>query len=191
MQRVGGRNTCLADGPLGVGGRSARQRPDIYLDGCGTHLSFLSSSSLRPEPSGARALAPSSPPSVDLPPPATKPRFFAREPSPTPLPPSQTPSPASPRPESPNHRRSPLEVLEALLHHRSASPVVLRSNRPREWIRGEFLVLSGLFPLPWCVAGAGERPPPSPPHLLPPVARVKSYVSRTVRLGGADSPPVR
>ena len=106
-------NTCLADSPLGVGGRSARQRPDIYLDERGTHLSFLSSSSLRPEPSGARALAPSSPPSVDLPTPATKPRFLAQEPSSAPPPPSQTPSPASPRPESPNHRRSPLEVLEA------------------------------------------------------------------------------
>ena len=70
----------------------------------------------------------------------------------------------------PRHHRSPWEVLEALLHRRSASPVVLRSNRPREWIRGEFLVLPGLFPLPWRVAGAGERPPPSPPHLLPPVA---------------------
>ena len=73
----------------------------------------------------------------------------------------------------PRHRRSPWEALEALLHRRSASPVVLRSNRPREWIRGEFLVLPGLFPLPWCVAGAGERPPP-PPHLLPPAARVRS-----------------
>ena len=91
----------------------------------------------------------------------------------------------------PRHRRSPWEALEALLHRRSASPVVLRSNRPREWIRVEFLVLPGLFPLPWCVAGAGERPPPSPLHLLPPAAQVKSYASRTVRLGGVDSPPVR
>src|SRR6185503_16849043 len=88
-------NTYLADGPLGAGGRSARQRPDIYLDGRGIHLAFLSSSSLRPEPSGARALAPSSPPSVDLPPPATKPRFLAREPSSAPPPPSPTPRPAS------------------------------------------------------------------------------------------------
>ena len=84
----------------------------------------------------------------------------------------------------PRHHRSPWEALEALLHRRSASPVVHRSNRPREWIRGEFLVLPGLFPLPWCVAGAGERPPPSPPHLLPPAARVKS-------LSIADSPPGR
>ena len=91
----------------------------------------------------------------------------------------------------PRHRRSPWEVLEALLHRLSASPVVLRSNRPREWVRGEFLALPGLFPLPRCVAGAGERPPLSPPDLLPPVARVKSYASRTIRLGGADSPPVR
>ena len=81
------------------------------------------------------------------------------------------PSPASPRKESPNHRPSPLEVLEALLHRRSASPVVLHSNRPREWIRGEFLVLPSLFPLLLCAAGAGERPPPPPPRLLPPVGR--------------------
>ena len=85
-----GCNTCLADSPHGIGGQSARQRPDIYLDGRGTHLSFLSSSSLRSEPSGARALAPSSPPSVDLPPPVTKPRFLAREPSSAPPPPFQT-----------------------------------------------------------------------------------------------------
>ena len=39
-------NTRLADGPLGASGRSARHRPDIYLDGRGTHLSFFSSSSL-------------------------------------------------------------------------------------------------------------------------------------------------
>ena len=76
----------------------------------------------------------------------------------------------------PRHRRSPWEALEALLHRRSASPVFLRLNRPQEWIRGEFLVLPGLFPFPWCVAGAGERPPP---HLLLPVARVKSYAGRS------------
>ena len=43
------------------------------------------------------------------------------------------------------HHRSPWEALEALLHHRSASPVVLRPNRRREWIQGEFLVLPVLF----------------------------------------------
>ena len=58
---------------------------------------------------------------------------------------SSNPQPASPRPESLRHRRSPLEPLEALLHHRSTSPVVLRPNRPREWIRGELLVLPGPF----------------------------------------------
>ena len=72
----------------------------------------------------------------------------------------------------PHHRRSPWEALEALLHRRSASPVILRPNRPREWICGEYLVLPGLFPLPLCAAGAGERPPP--PHLLPAAARVRS-----------------
>src|SRR6185503_2090526 len=113
-----------------------------------------SSSSLRPEPSGARALAPSAPPSVDLSPSATTLRFLAQEPSSAPPPPSLTPRPASYGRNHPRHRRSPWEALEALLHRRSASPVVLRSNRPQEWIRGEFLVLPGLFPLPWCVAGA-------------------------------------
>ena len=97
----------------------------------------------------------------------------------------------SSRPESFPPPPDAIGGVEAQFHRRSASPVALRSNRPWEWIRGEFLVLSGLFPLPWCVAGTGERPPPSPPHLLPPVARVKSYASRTVRLGGADSLPVR
>ena len=48
-----------------------------------------------------------------------------------------------------------------LAPRQSASPVILRLNRPREWIRGEFLVLPGLFPFPWRVAGAGERSPPS------------------------------
>ena len=95
-------NNCLADSPHGAGGQSARHRPDIYLDGCGIRLSFLSSSSsLRPEPSGASARAVVAL-SIDLPPPVTNPRFLAREPSSAPPPPSQTPSPASPRPESPN-----------------------------------------------------------------------------------------
>ena len=49
-----------------------------------------------------------------------------------------------------------MEPLGALLHLRSASPVVLRPNRPREWIRGELFVLPGLFPLLLCAAGAGE-----------------------------------
>ena len=125
----------------------------------------------RPETSGARPLAPPSPPPVDLPPPATILRFLAQEPSPAPPPPSPTPRPVSYGRNRPRHRPSPLEALEALLHRRSASPVIPRPNRSWEWIRGEFLVLPGLFPLPRCVAGAGERPPP---HLLPPVARVKS-----------------
>ena len=54
-------NNRHADSPRGNGGRSARRRPDIYLDGRGTHSSILSSSFFLPEPSGARAPAPSSP----------------------------------------------------------------------------------------------------------------------------------
>ena len=89
-----------ADGPPGSGGRSARVTPR-YLAGCGPGRHLLIPPSFhRSETSGARPLAPSSPPSVDLPPPATKPRFLARAPSPAPPPPSPTPSPASPRPES-------------------------------------------------------------------------------------------
>ena len=142
----------------------------------------------RAEPSARAVVAPFS---IDLPPPATKPQLLVREPSSAPPPPSQTPSPASPRPESPNHRRSPLEVFEAC----STVDPPLRSSSART-DRGNGFVVSSLFfpvffPLPGCVAGAGERPSPSLPHLLPPAARGKSYVSRTVRLGGADSPPVR
>ena len=87
-------------------------------------------------------------PSVNLPSPATILRFLARAPSPAPPPPSPTPSPASPSRNRPRHRRSPLEPLEALLHRRSASPVILRSNRLWEWNRGESLGPLGLCPPP-------------------------------------------
>src|SRR6185369_8066379 len=78
-------------------------------------------------------------------------------------------------PAAAGHHWSP---LEALLHRRSASPVILHPNQSQEWIRGELLVLPGLFPLPLCAAGAGERPPP--PHLLPPVAWCQRGEPRTV-----------
>ena len=147
-------------------GRSARDRRTVRQSNAQIFSWMWAQSSSppssfppRPETSGARLLAPPSPPSVDLPPPATILRFLAREPSQAPPPPSPTPSPASPRPESPNHRRSPLEALEALLHRRSASPVILRSNRPREWNHGESLVPLASFPLLLCATGAGERSP--------------------------------
>ena len=79
----------------------------------------------------------------------------------------------------PHHRRTPLELLEALLDHRSASPVVLRSNRPREWIRGEFLVLSGLFPF------CGVSPAPVDGH------RHRRRICTGQKLGIADGPPGR
>ena len=84
---------------------------------------LLFSSSRRPEARYTRALVPPPPPSVDLPPPATILRFLAQEPSPAPPPPSPTPRPVSYGRNHPRHRPSPLEVLEALLHRRSASPV--------------------------------------------------------------------
>ena len=119
-----------ADGP-------PRQRLDIYLDECGTRLSFLIFlliSTRAERSSSARAAVASS----------------RRSPSSghhTSIPRARTfPGPVSYGRNRPRHRPSPLEALEALLHRRSASPVILRPNRSREWIRGEFLVLPGLFP---------------------------------------------
>ena len=113
-------------------------------------------------------------PCFDLPPPPTRPRFLAQEPSSSPTPPSQTPKPAYPRPESFHHRRTPLGVLEAC----SPADPPLRSSSTRT-DRGNGFVVSPLcftafFPLPWRVAGAGARPPPSPPPLLPPSAKVRN-----------------
>ena len=147
-------NTCLADSPLGVGGRSARHRPDIYLDGCGTHLSFLTSSSLRPEPSGARALAPSSPlPSISLlwPPNLDSsrgnlPRHLLHLPKPL--------DRLLTAGIIPRHRRSPLEVLEALLH---VDPL-LRSSSTRT-DRGNGFVVSFLcFPVFFPFRGVSPAP---------------------------------
>ena len=149
-------NTCLTDGPLGVGGRSARQRPDIYLDGRGTHLSFLFSSSSffdqrRAELVRSPRRRPLSSISLLRPPNLNSsrgnlPRHLLHLPQPL--------DRLLTAGIIPYHRRSPWKVLEALLHRRSASPVVLRSNRPREWVRGEFLALPGLFPF------RGESPAP-------------------------------
>ena len=83
----------------------------------------------------------------------------------------------------PRHCRSPWEALEALLHRRSASPVVLRSSRPREWIRGEFLVLPGLFPLPWC-----RRPRGTAAAVA---AALAAACGTGQKLGIADGPPGR
>ena len=80
----------------------------------------------RPETSGARPLAPPSPTSVDLPPPATILRFLARAPSPAPPPPSPTPSPASPgrnRPTTAGHHWRHLKlcsIVDPLLRSSSA-----------------------------------------------------------------------
>ena len=91
----------------------------------------------------------------------------------------------------PRHRRSPWEALEALLHRRSDSPVVLRSNLLREWIRGEFLVLPGLFPFrgvsPASVNGRRRRR-----RTCCRLWRGSKVMHRgRSAWGGADSPPVR
>ena len=45
-----------------------------------------------------------------------------------------------------------------MLHCRSVSPVVLRSNRPRERVCGKLLVLPSLVPLPWVLpASVSDR----------------------------------
>ena len=54
----------------------------------------------------------------------------------------------SSRPESFPPPPDAIGGVGAQFHRRSASPVVLHSNRPREWIRGESLMLHSLFPLP-------------------------------------------
>jgi len=74
----------------------------------------------------------------------------------------------------PHYRRTPLEVLEVC----STVDPPLRSSSTRT-DRGNGFVVSSLcftafFPLPWRVAGAGARPPPSPPPLLPPRAWVRN-----------------
>jgi len=152
---------------------------------------LLFSSSRRPEASSARALAPPSPPSVDLPPPATILRFLVREPSPAPPPPSPTPSPASSGRNRPNRRRSPLEPLEAC----STVDPLLRSSSART-DRGNGFVVSSLcspafFPFrcaPPVPVNGRRRRRRACCRLL---CGVKGYESRTVRLGGPDSPPVR
>ena len=147
--------SSVADSPLGSGGRSARQHPDIYLD-CGTRLSYPPPHFHRPETSELVRSRHRRPlPLISL----LRPQNLdsSRENLPWHL--LHLPQPPArhlPGRNRLNHHRSPLEPLGALLHRRSASPVVLRPNRPREWIRGELFVLPGLFPLPLCAAGAGE-----------------------------------
>ena len=71
-------NNRLADGPHWAGGWSARGDVQIFTtlwDPPVISSSFLYS--LRPETSGARLLASTSPPPLDLPPPAILPRFLA------------------------------------------------------------------------------------------------------------------
>ena len=51
----------------------------------------------------------------------------------------------SSRPESFPPPPDAIGGVGAQFHRRSASPVALHSNRPREWTRGEFLMLHSLF----------------------------------------------
>jgi len=132
-----------ADSPLGSGGWSARVMPR-YLAGCGPvrHL-LIPPSFHRSEMSGALPLAPSSPPSVDLPPPATKPRFLAREPSRhllhLPKPPVQL-LPGRNRPTTAGHHWRHLKLC-------SIVDPLLRSSSTRT-DRGNGFMVSHLCPWP-------------------------------------------
>ena len=138
-------------------------------------------------------------PCFDLPPPSTRPRFLAQEPSSSPPPPSQTPKPAYPRPESFHHRRTPLGVLEAC----STADPPLRSSSTRT-DRGNGFVVSPLCFTTFFFPFHGVSP--APEHGLRrrrrPCCRLvrrseisyrgrSAWEERTVRLGGADGPPVR
>ena len=123
----------------------------------------------RPETSGARPLAPPSPPPVDLPPPTTILRFLAQEPSRhllhLPQPPARL-LPSRNRPTYAGHHWRRLELC-------STVDPLLRSSSART-DHGNGFVVSHLcplasFPLPWCAAGAGEPPSLPPSCLLPPV----------------------
>ena len=101
-----------ADGLLGSGGRSAQLTPR-YITSCGTRLSYLlSSSSRRPETSGARPLAPLSPlSSISL----LRPPYLDSSCEHLPqhlLHLLQPPARLSPGRNRPNRRWSPLEPLE-------------------------------------------------------------------------------
>src|SRR6185312_2222533 len=85
-------------------------------------------------------------PSIDLLPPVALLRSLAHRSSPPPPPPSPTSNLASPRP---NRRESKLKASmdsSSAPHRQSASPVVLRPNKSPKWVRGELLILLGLFP---------------------------------------------
>jgi len=94
------------------------------------------------------------PPSVDLPPPATKPRFLVREPSSAPPPPSQTPRSASYGRNRPRHHRTPLEVLEAC----STVDPPLRSSSARTERGNGFVVSSLCFPIIFPFRGVSPAP---------------------------------
>ena len=141
---------------------------------------------LRPETSGARSVAPSSHPSVDLPPPATKPRFLARAPSPAPPPPSPTPSPASLRPKS---------LREwSLLELCSTFDPPLRSSSART-DPGNGFVVSYLYSPAFFPYRCAPPAPENGRRRRRACCRLsrgaKRYELRTVRLGGPDSPQVR
>ena len=99
----------------------------------------------------------------------------------------QPPARLLPGRNRPNHHRSPLEPLEALLHRRSVSPVIFRPNRLQEWIRGELLVLLGLFPF--------HCAPPAPVNgrrrTCCRLSRGVKEANRGRSAQGGDSPPVR
>ena len=158
-----------ADGPLGIGGRSARVTPR-YLVGCGPgrHLllphSHLDQRQAELVCSRRRRLLPSisllRPPYFD-----SSREHLTQHLLHLPQPPGQL-LPAGIAPATAGHHWSRLKLC-------STVDPLLRSSSART-DRGNGIVVSHLgplafFPLPLCAAGAGEPPSLPPPCLLPPV----------------------
>jgi len=157
----GGCNT-LPRGQSALGRRTVRQsNAQIFIWLWARSSSPPSSIPHRSVTSSARPLAPTSPPSFDLPPPAPVRRFLPRAPSfPCPPPPPHHPKPRSsfPRPESALHRRPPWERRPSSTpSRRSASSVLLRPNRPQGWVLGELLHFPCFIPALFPEASSPER----------------------------------
>jgi len=147
-------NTCLADSPLGVGGQSARHRPDIYWMDVGPtcHSSLpphFVQSQAELERSRRRRPFPSisllRPPNLDSSR-GNLPRHLLHLPQPL--------DRLLTAGIIPRHRRLPLEVLEALLH---VDPL-LRSSSARTDRGNGFVVSSLCSPIVFPFRGASPAP---------------------------------